>query len=65
MPNRYNAPHQVRKQPTTRINPDQRTRLNEFAYALGITQYEALGMILDAGFQTLENSPLTIRRKTA
>ena len=47
----------IRRQPTTRIHPGDRQRLNELALVLGITQYEALRLALRVGFASLETNP--------
>lgn len=62
MANRYHAPYQVHKQPITRISKEDRARVNSFAEEMNITQFEALKIILQAGFDAIENNGVDPKR---
>lgn len=55
MANRHNAPYKVRTQPMTRIHPDDREQVNRLASELNILSFQALRIVLMAGFEAIEN----------
>jgi hypothetical protein len=68
MANRHTSTLQVRSQPLARIHRDDKSRVDELASKLNVLNFEALRIVLMAGFEAIENrtaDPQRIREELA
>ena len=54
--------HQLRSTPLVHIHPSQKDQVVELASELKILNFEALSIVLKAGFEAIENRTVDIQR---
>lgn len=62
MANRHNAPHKVRTTPMVHIHLEDRERVKNLASELKVLNFEALRIVLMAGFEAIESRTVDLNK---